>query len=340
LKRVLPWAVVAVAIAIATVALAPVFGRSGAEPAGVDPGSMNEILVARKMDRRIVESTGNLAAVRSSDLAFAVSGRVASIVAGEGTRLAKGAVIARLEDVQQRYQLAVAQANLESARIAGTRRDAELYALEVGFRAADLDKTVLRMPFDGVVASIAVSVGDTVGAATLVARVIDRSSLVGTLEIDEIDLPTVRIGQKVRFEVDALPGRSFDAVVSFIPPEGSISSEGIVVFKVEATIESPPEELLPGYSFTAIVTVGEPREYLWLPKGALKATAEGFIAMVRDGDGSKAVKVEAIALDDGSFEVVSGLAEGAAVLAAKAERTQRQGGFGIPGIGPMPGGRP
>lgn len=312
--------------------------------ASLKASDFDEVVVKKATDQRVIEASGNLSPARSADLAFSISGTVASVAAREGAYVKTGEVLARLDDTDQRYKVADVENRLQKAEISGNIKDAGLIALELDLRKADLAKAALRAPYAGVVSDVAISVGDATGASVAAVRIIDRSYLIAMLEIDEIDLPVVRTGQKALFEVDALPGKEYEGKVSSIPPEGRVTSQGLAVFDVEARIDNPPPELLPAYSFSAKVIASTAREILTLPKAAVTETPRGTMVIVKESDGSIGPRqIEANKLADGSWEIVSGLAEGDTVLVQKAA-ARSSGNSGLPFMmmgpgGPPPGGR-
>lgn len=268
-KRKLPRAAiagVAIALVALSVALAFIVPKLGSSAAA---DGYAKVRVAELVDQTVIEASGNIEAARASDLSFNGSGRIESVLATEGLVVAKGRVLAMLDDTSEAYDLANATYKLEQARLTGNARSAELAALDVELKQADLDRKRLVAPFAGVVTSVDVEVGEYVSGGAAVISLIDRTSLKAVLQIDEIDLPKVRVGQTVEFEFDALPNLSYRGSVSRIPPVGRVTSQGLAVFDVEATIANPPDELLPGYSFSATILASEARSILTVPSAAV-----------------------------------------------------------------------
>lgn len=314
-------------------------GAAGAFSAGVE--RIVEAVAATATGS--IESTGNLEAARVADLSFRSAGIVAAIEVEVGSRVAAGAPLASLDDREARYRLADAELRLQSARVSGNQKQAELIALERGMRAADLEDTVLRAPFAGVVSAVDIEVGDSVAASTKAIRLLDRSSLKAVLDIDEIDLPQIKIGQRVVFTLDAFPKREYLGRVSLIPQEGTVTNQGLAVFGVEATIPAPPTELRPGYSFVATIEPAAAMSAVLIPSTALVERNGSMYVVVWKGEGRapERRKVAATRKDDGNAEVTEGLEVGEKVAIPKAEASA-QGGFNfrIPGIGgPPPGGQ-
>ncbi|MBL8965543.1 MAG: efflux RND transporter periplasmic adaptor subunit [Spirochaetaceae bacterium] len=297
----------------------------------------------------LIETTGNLEPARAVDLTFSVSGTVRSVAAASGDRVAAGQVLASLDDREARYKVADAEKRLLQARVSGNERDAELIALERELRLGDLEATSLKAPFAGVVSTVSVEVGAGVAAATKAVRLLDRSSLMAVLDIDEIDLPLVKLGQEVSFAFDALPGKTYKGRITLIPQEGTVTNQGLAVFSVEATIATPPAELKPGYSFVAKVHAAEPRRLVVVPTAALAEKNGVTTVLVAKGGGQRPESrvVTAVKRSDGTAEIVQGLSEGERVVVASQGSSSRSQtgagalGFMVPGLGgPPPGGQP
>ncbi|MBN1243736.1 MAG: efflux RND transporter periplasmic adaptor subunit [Spirochaetales bacterium] len=263
----------AVAIIVTLAVVIPKLG-SAAGPTGY-----TKTRVAAFVDQTVIEASGNIEAARASDLSFNGSGRIESVLAREGLMAEKGRVLATLDDASEAYDLANAEYKLEQARLTGNARTAELAVLEVELKRAKYELTKLSAPFSGIVTDVAVEPGEYASNGTVIMSLIDRSSLLAVLQIDEIDLPKIRVGQVVEFEFDALPNVTYAGSVSRIPPVGRVTSQGLAVFDVEATIGNPPDELLPGYSFSASILASEARAILTVPAAAVfPAPREGTAA--------------------------------------------------------------
>ncbi len=92
-------------------------------------------------------------------------------------------------------------------------------AFQLKMREDDLKKLTVRAPFSGILTLQSVKEGDYVLANTLVARVVDPSSYVVSVEVDELDIPRIRNGQSATVAFDAYPDKRLTAVVSRIVPQ-------------------------------------------------------------------------------------------------------------------------
>ncbi len=232
-------------------------------------GAYTEAKVSQATDSKVIEASGNIESIRQSDLSFASVGLISAVYVNQGQQVRTGEALAALDDSEQRYNYLNAQQKLEQNRLTGNIRQTALAEMELAMQKTALDRAKITAPFAGFISSLNVEPGEYVANGKVAMTLVDRSTLVATLQIDEVDIPLVKIGQRVTFIFDALSGRSLDGKVSQIPPVGKITNQGLAVFDVEAKIDNPPDDLLPGFSFSAQIMVREPKTYLSIPVAAL-----------------------------------------------------------------------
>ncbi|MDP9049171.1 MAG: efflux RND transporter periplasmic adaptor subunit [Acidobacteriota bacterium] len=154
-----------------------------------------------------------------------------------------------------------------------------------------LDKTVSRAPFDGLVTNIPVREGETVvlgiqnAEGSTLMTLADMSNITAEVKVDETDIVNIHLGQTADVTVDALPGRTFKGHVTEVGDQALLRTTGIATsqsttgteeakdFKVVVTLDQTPEnhldELRPGLSTTAKITVAEKPSVLTIPIQAL-----------------------------------------------------------------------
>ncbi len=152
------------------------------------------------------------------------------------------------------------QAHTESlARAAGCRAAnaaRETAEAQVAVARAALERTLLRAPFDGVVAEVTGEVGEFVtpsppGIPTPPAvDLIDTRCLFVSAPLDEVDAPAVKVGQPARITLDAFPKRGFQGRVRRIAPYvlDLEKQARTVEVEVEFADLGVKDYLLPGYS--------------------------------------------------------------------------------------------
>jgi RND family efflux transporter MFP subunit len=131
-------------------------------------------------------------------------------------------------------------------------------------------------PMDGVVIKKGVEPGDTItsgvssyNAGTVVFTVADLKSLIVKVNLNEVDIAKVRVGQPVRITLDAYPQRAFDGRVRFVSPAAEVVDR-VKVFKVEIALDELAEAFRTGMT-TNVEILGERRnQALSVPLEALQ----------------------------------------------------------------------
>jgi len=162
---------------------------------------------------------------------------------------------------------AACRASNEQVRVAGARVDAA---------NAELERTRLRAPFDGIVAEINGEIGEfitpsPVGIPTPPAvDLVDASCIYVTAPIDEVDAPRVKEGMKARVSLDAFKDRHFASHVRRVAPYVLDTEKQARTVEVEAEIDERDDaNLLPGYSADVEIILAEKPDVLRIPTRAL-----------------------------------------------------------------------
>ena len=128
----------------------------------------------------------------------------------------------------------------------------------------DLSQVTLVAPMDGIVTRRNIEEGETVvvgtmnNPGTVLLTIADFGILEAELEVDETDIPDVRLGQETVIEIDALPNRSYRGKVTEIgnSPIQAIGQNASQAtnFKVVVTLDDDVPDVRPGFTCTADIT--------------------------------------------------------------------------------------
>ena len=187
---------------------------------------------------------------------------------------------------QRQAALAQAQAQTASQRA----HLAQAQASQVANYDA-LDKTISRAPFDGLVTNVPVREGETVvvgiqnSEGSTLMTLADMSVITAEVKVDETDIVNIVLGQSADVTVDALPGRTFKGHVTEVGDQALLRTTGIatsqsttgteeakdfkVVVTLDPTAENHLDDLRPGLSTTAKITVAQKPNALTIPIQAL-----------------------------------------------------------------------
>jgi RND family efflux transporter MFP subunit len=212
----------------------------------------------------------------SAEIQAEVEGVVHKVYVHEGDRIAKGTVLADLNDWDYRAVLAAVQAKRETALAAmnralaandGTeagiqRVQADYWAAETTRARERLERTKLRSPIEGVVATphIETLAGTKLAAGDTFAKVINTSHATVDVAVDETDVPLLEAGDKATVKLDGFPTRRFVGRVGIISPMSKAQEDKRVFF---ARVDIPNQQGLirPGMSGLSKLSVG------WRPAG-------------------------------------------------------------------------
>lgn len=112
------------------------------------------------------------------------------------------------------------------------------------------DTINIDSPIEGYVTEKRINEGDYVDTGQVMLRITDLSTVWVILNAYETDKPSLRIGQPVTFTTPALPGKTFEARIAFIPP---FLDETTRTFRVRVSVPNPDLSLRPGMFVTAVV---------------------------------------------------------------------------------------
>lgn len=135
---------------------------------------------------------------------------------------------------------------------------------ELALVAAQLERTHLVAPFDGVVVKgdLSQSLGSPVERGELLFEIAPLDGYRIILEVDQADIAEPQPGQQGQLALTALPGQTLPLTVKRITPV-SIAEDGRNYFRVEAHLDQPVDGLRPGMEGVAKIEVGQ-RRLAWI----------------------------------------------------------------------------
>jgi HlyD family secretion protein len=274
--------------------------------------------------------------VMKADLPSSVE--VEAMLVHEGDYVTEGTPIFRIaskdaEDLLDTYQDAMAQAeeSLESAQS------------KVDSTKESYDNYTITAPISGQVITKSVKEGDTISrnsgsSDTTLAVIYDLSQLTFEMSVDELDVRSVQVGQKVSVTADALEGQTFAGTVTNVSLE-SVQSNGVTNYPVTVTLDETGD-LLPGMNVDGVILLDQTEDALMIPIDSLMRGNRVYVKddTVKEAAGSvpagfRAVEVETGLTNDDYVEIVSGLSEGEEVYVNESSKSTDAFMMGVPGGG-------
>lgn len=229
---------------------------------------------------------------------------------------------AELADAQRQYQrllagptpgtIAVLEAQLEDARRAAERWQqgpdaAELLAAESRLKAAEaaLEMDHLAAPFAGTITQVNIQPGDQASAGTLALRLDDLTELVAVVQVSEIDINRIQLGQEAELRFEAAPQASYRGEVSHVSPVGN-TINGVTSFDVKIRLLDADEYVRPGMTTEAMIVVERLVDVLLAPAQALRFENGQRVLSVQRGGQVVTVPVEVGASSGDVIQILQG----------------------------------
>ena len=256
-------------------------------------------------------NSAHFAYQREETVVAAASGTVSELCVREGSTVRQNDVLLRITGKDLDKQAQNAADNLRSAelRMSSAERNISHYTIDAPISGTIVDKKVK--------AGDKLSANDT--AMQNLCTIYDMSYLEMKLNVDELKIRSLEVGQEVEITADAVPGETYKGVISSILVAGT-TANGSTSYPVTVRIDDMGE-LLPGMNATAKITTASVKNVLALPNAAL--VRGSYVLVTKDSpsaanaetsmtapDGYVYVKVTTGISDDDYIEVKSGLQEG------------------------------
>lgn len=277
----------------------------------VPPLKVNGFRIVPSPLSEVVAATGSLTADESVQLQAEIAGKIASIHFTEGSRVRKGDLLLKINDadLQAAMERVVARrklAEIREKRVAMLLKDGganrhefdtavserEVQNAETKLIQAQLDKTEIRAPFDGVVGLRHVSEGAYVAAATLISTLQRTDPIKVDFPIPEKYAMRVSVGSRFEFEVSGSGvvhegtvyaiETGIDVATRTLLVRGTCENSGgllrpgafarvrLAVAEVPDAILVPSEAVVPGLEEQSVFVVSEGRAHLRLVRTGIR----------------------------------------------------------------------
>lgn len=215
----------------------------------------------------------------------------------------------------------IPKAELETAR--NTVANAELAVTAAEIRVAQsglglekaveqLDKTLIRAPFSGVVLQVEASAGDVLSSGTPIMTFADLSRLRLRAEVDEFDIGKVKLGMPVEITADSLGKEALRSTVERISPAAEVINN-ISIFTVSTVLRAGDGGLRPGMSADISILISDDTGLI-VPSGAVSSVRGRSYLEVYENEEVVTTRVTAGADDGMNVVITDGLPEGALVV--------------------------
>lgn len=248
---------------------------------------------------RRVSTAGKLSPIQTVVLHPEVSGKIVKLYFKEGQKVKEGEPLFKIDDATYKAKVKEAEARLAQTKGEYNRavklleknfgtiamREKTLADMQVNEALLegakiDLDNTVIKAPFSGVIGLSSVSVGAAVSPSNELATVVDLDPINVDFSIPESYLPYVQVGDIVDVTVEDLDILPVEATITAISPE--ISAE---TYQVVLRAQMPNAELIyrPGLFARVLVLAGTIENAVLIPATAIEREGEEeYVLLVKD----------------------------------------------------------
>lgn len=272
---------------------------------------------------------GTAAAAREVTLYPQVTGVVRAVLFEQGTEVADGAVLLRLDDDDQQVEVERAKVAQEAAgdsldrlerlsesgnvtevALVSARTAEQTASIDLRSAEIELAKRTIVAPFAGIIGLSDVTVGDLVSSGTAIATLADMDSVTVAFEVPERAAGSISLGQPVRATAPALPGVAIEGELSALDNRIDSVTRSL---RVEATLPNDDADIRPGMSIHLVLAVqGQPRPSV--PSLAIQWDRAGAYVWKVDGDTVVRVPVQVVSRRSGDVTVAADLGAGDRVV--------------------------
>jgi membrane fusion protein (multidrug efflux system) len=248
-----------------------------------------------------IHAVGTTRAVRGVDVTTEIAGLVLSLNFESGEEVTKDQILVRLNadadiallhslqaeadlarttferDKQQFAIKAISQATLDVSAANLKNKDAQ-----VAQQAALVAKKTVKAPFSGRVGITFVNPGQYLNPGDKIVTLQAIHSILVDVFVPQNEIARLTIGQTVETTTDTYPGRTFEGKITVINPVVDSQTRNI---QIEAAIDNPKQELLPGMFVSVDIQVDQPQRQLTLPQTAVTYNPYGETAYIIESKG-------------------------------------------------------
>jgi HlyD family secretion protein len=246
----------------------------------IDPRNLETAVQNREASLATQNSQLDQMKAQTENLRIALRQAQDALVRAEG--LAKQGLIPReqLERAQNDVKMRETdlKVNEQSIRTQAQRIKQEEANLEIA--KYDLNKVRIVAPITGLVTRRNIEEGETAvvgtmnNAGTVLLEIAEMSVIETEIEVDETEIPEIKIGQPAKITIDAIPDKTFPGKVtevgnSPIQAAGAAATQRATNFKVVVTIDGEVPNVRPGFTCTAVITTSTRQKTMSVPIQAM-----------------------------------------------------------------------
>lgn len=186
------------------------------------------------------------------------------------------------------------------------------------------------------------SSGSSTATGSTVLVIGNFSQLSVVAQVNEVDIPKIKVGQKATITLEAFSGKTFVGNIESVDSVGTTSS-GVVTYNVHINLISPPSDIYAGMTTSVVIQTDRRDNVITVPTTAVQtANGSSYVRVLKNKKVMQVPVMTGIASDT-ETEIISGINEGEMVVTGTLSTgTSTGGGTASPfgrSIGGFGGGR-
>jgi len=222
--------------------------------------------------------------------------------------------------IQQHDDWMAAEGKYKNAQSALAQSRAALSSSWLSYQATS---SIVTAPSTGTITNITITPGMSIDGSSTPKRlaiITSPGNPLVSLDLTEIDINKLKIGQKATITIDSLSDKSFTGKVVAIDKIGS-STSGVTVYPVVISLDTTGDDILPNMSATANIILETKNNVVSVPSSAIRQTnGQPTVQLLVDGK-PQAIAVETGISSDAYTEITSGISAGDAVIISASTTT-------------------
>lgn len=271
-----------------------------------------------------------------------------SILSAQASRKSARADLDQAErgsNKSSRQERDVLEKKLDAAKVGEdvATRNLEVARLDYLNQMSIAAKRIVKSSIDGTIQEVNIKNGDDLSrissGSSAVAPIIvgDLSTLKAVIQVNEVDISGVSVGQEVNMRLDALEGMKFSGKVEKIDALGTVS-QGVVTYNVTIGFDELDSRIKPQMSVSAVIITGSKEDVIMAPNSAVKSEGEESYVEVLVGGAPIKKPIQTGLSNATNIEIISGASPGdqvitQTIMGSDSSTSTQASGFRLPGIG-------
>ncbi|MFA9422388.1 MAG: efflux RND transporter periplasmic adaptor subunit [Sedimentibacter sp.] len=274
-------------------------------PGGLSLGDLAQVTVSNSQGTYNGMINGKIVDVAKENITSKVAGKIKSVNTENGKYVSEGSIIATIEGDDLDLDIADKQNTIAKYKS----------------QMSDLiEGDTVYSPMKGTVLKIAVSEEEVVDRTTSLMTVADLDNMEIVIQVDELDINKIALGQQANITCDAFKNETFSGKVTKISMEGTNVS-GVTTYDVTVKLDDR-KSLMSGMNVDVEILADKRDNVIVVPIEALHKSNGTYMVTVKDSAGNKnEVNVSLGLTTDEKVEITSGLKVGDVIVYNKIKST-------------------